>query len=93
MATHSSREGKSPPSPPLKKRQEVVRPRYLISLPRRLRTSAPHILLMSCFIQLHANVPVRARLRVEDGALFDRNAAVGGEIGGNGPTISALAIN
>lgn len=47
---------------------------------------------MSCFIQLLANIFVRARQRAENGALFDRNV-VWAEIGGKGPTISELAIN
>lgn len=101
MATHSSREGESPLPHHWKTTGGGVRPRYLISLPRRLRTSAPYILFMSCFIQLlckRFSLLQRQRQRVANEPLLDENVVVGGEIGGKrtynfraGNKLSALA--
>lgn len=70
-----------------------VRPRHLISLPRRLRTSAPRILLCRILFEYRRTFFVLAQQRAGKCALLDRHVVVGGEIGESGPTISELAIN
>lgn len=70
-----------------------VRPRHLISLPRRLRTSAPYILLCHVLFDWVRAFFAFARQRVANWSGLDENVVVGREIGGNGAAISELAIN
>lgn len=75
-----------------------VRPRYLISLPRRLRTFAPYILLCHVLFNYGQTFFAFARQRVANWPLPDKNVVVGREIGGKrtynfraGNKLSALA--